>query len=168
MRALVAIETPMPLWWVTPHLWPWLRQHPELNFDDAGPTTALDLEDEMRRRREAGERTWGVSFAGDPVGAIGYAPITHRLGTFHGICFTDEVQGLGIAQTAVRMVLDDLYAEGVEKVSASFFAHNTRVHRFFARLGAVEEGLLRAHTTRHGQPIDMRLMALFAPKTHGI
>mgnify|MGYP001616950911 FL=1 len=158
----VQLVSPVPAWWYRPLVWAWLRERPDLNFDDHGPQTVAEFEVEMQRRVDAGERTWGVYADGAPCGLIGYLPITATVGSFHGICFTEPVHGTGVPQAAVRRVLGELYLSGVEKVSASFFATNVRVHRFFLGLGATDEGVLRAQTRQHGRPMDLRLMALFA------
>lgn len=115
-------------------------------------------------QRAAVERSWGVLVDGKLCGIVAYLPYTPRSGTFHGICLAKTVHGSGLAQRAVKDVLAELFASGVEKVSASFFAANQRVRKFLAGLGAVDEGLMKRHTLQHGTPIDMRLMAFFKDK----
>lgn len=141
--------------------WYWLQHDQHANFDDYGPRDFNAFEVEMRRRLAAGERTWGVREHRDLVGIIGYLPITPRLGTFHGICFDSLVHGSGIPQESVRAVLAQLWSAGVEKVCASYFMHNLRVHRFLKGIGAIEEGVFRAQTLQNGKPVDMRSVALF-------
>jgi RimJ/RimL family protein N-acetyltransferase len=141
--------------------WRWLREFPERNFDDTGPRTYEQFVADMEKRAEFGERTWGAVRDGTLCGIIGYRPITHRYGSFHGICFPQSAWGRDTTMTAVRLVLKELFAAGIEKVSASFFSDNTKIYRFFMDLGAREEGFLEKQTERNGELIDMRLLALF-------
>lgn len=159
---VVSLVSPMPASWI-PLLWSWLHEVPDAHFDDYSPTRLDAFEVEMRRRL-ARERSWGVCLDGEPVGVIGYVPLTPRLGVFHGLCFTEAVCGRGVARVAVSAVLAELFAAGVEKVCAYFFSQNHRVDRFFQKLGAVREGLQIAQTTRGGVAIHLRLVALFAQR----
>lgn len=144
--------------------WSWLNEFPERNFDDYGPKTPSQFGVHMVEREEAGERTWLVKKDGAPVGIVGYQPVTPRMGWFHGICFTRAAWGRETTQAAVGRVINELFASGVEKIGAAYYADNPRIGRFLEHLGAVDEGLLRAHTLRGGQPVDMRLVAIF-PET---
>lgn len=143
-----------------PLAWLWLRQFPLANFDDSGPRTCAEFAAEMDSRLARGERTWGFEHDdGWLVGIAGYAPLAAHWGIFHGICFDQRVHGQGIAGLAIERVLTELFATGVEKISASYFAENERIHRFLARLGAIEEGYLHRQARRGGQAVDMRLVA---------
>jgi len=142
------------------HLWLLLNEFPENNFDDDGPKTFDLFSRDMLQRRKAGESLYMARQNGEVIGYVGYIPVNHRLGLFHGICFAKRVRGTGAAHKAVRMLIDDLFSRGVEKISATFFAHNERVFRFLAHLGAVEEGLLKGHTMQKNKAVDMRLVAI--------
>jgi RimJ/RimL family protein N-acetyltransferase len=141
--------------------WKWLQESPEHNFDDYGPRTLAEFEEEMAQRLERGERTWAVQDSGQLCGMIGYLPMTPRWGCFHGICFARRVCGTSTTRLAVARVIHELSGSGVEKISASYFATNLRVRRFLEDLGAVDEGYLSKQTLRDGKPIDMRLVAIF-------
>lgn len=160
-RSKATVElVPFPVVWL-PEAWRWLNEDRDANFDDSGPMTAAHFTRELRLRLER-EQVYGVTADGRAVGFFGYQPITPRLGTFHGICFTRRVCGTGIPADAIGQFLEARFANGVEKICASFFADNLRVARFFQKLGAVSEGLHRKHTVRHGVPIDVALVAIFA------
>ncbi len=144
-----------------PLAWEWLNEHPEHNFDDYGSKTCDEFVQEMLKRSEM-ESSWGVLDGdGNLCGIVGYLPLTERLGTFHGICFADRVCGTAITHQAIESILNQLWALGVEKISASFFADNERIHRFLQAHGAVDEGLLRKNSMRNGLPIDSRVVAIF-------
>lgn len=163
---IVTLVSPLPASWL-PRLWDWIQEAPAAHLDDTGPPTVEAFITALLHRQAAGERSWGIEVDGIPVGAIGYAPITRRLGTLHGICVTTAVCGTGTARAALFQILDELFASGVEKIAASYFADNLRVHRFLARAGFVEEGLLVDHTVRDGQPLSLRIVALFRPDEEG-
>jgi|SRR5579864_8788951 len=161
MEVLVKVQTftPFPAEAIS-LVWDWMNEFPLANFDDYGPNNLAEFVEEMADR-SLRESSWIVLADGDPVGYVGYIPITQRLGTFHGICFTKRVHGSGVAHEAIASILRDLYRLGVEKVAASFFSDNLRVGRFLTSLGAVDEGLLREHTLRNGEKMNMRVMAFF-------
>lgn len=157
-RLMISLSPAWPRHYL--HFWSLLNEFPEANFDDYGPKDITSFSREMQRRKTAGELLYTATMALSKVGYIGVQPITERLAAFHGICFAASVQGTGIPKQAVQMVIDDLFALGIQKISASFFAHNERVRRFLVSLGAKEEGLLKSHTMQQGKAIDMRLMAI--------
>ncbi len=157
----VRLVTPFPEPWV-PQLWAWMHEEPTANTDDDTPTTYAAFAPDVRDRLRS-DRTWAVVVGEAPVGYIGYRSTSRRVGTFHGICFTRSACGCGVAREAVTRVLADLYASGVEKISATVFADNRRVRRFFQKLGATEEGTLVAQAVRRGLPIDLTVLALFNP-----
>lgn len=142
-------------------LFAWLQEYPAANFDDYGPKDAETFLIEIERRIEVGERLWGVRKDGGLCGAIGYQPLSPRCGMFHGIVFPKGRLTRTEKRAAVSLLLTDLFASGVEKVSATYFADNLKIHQFLKDLGAVGEGLLRKQTLRGGLPVDLRLIAIF-------
>lgn len=140
-------------------LWGWLQEYPHANFDDFGPKSYPEFESEMRRRLQT-ERIWQIE-THHPVGIVAYVPYNDRSGVFHGICFAREVHRTGVAQAAVKHILKTLQADGVEKVSAMYFADNANIDHFLMSLGAEHEGVLRRHTVRDGLSTDMRLVAFY-------
>lgn len=144
--------------------WSWLNEFPERNFDDYGPKTPSQFGVHMVEREEAGERTWLVKKDGAPVGIVGYQPVTPRMGWFHGICFTRAAWGRETTMPAVRRIAEELFASGVERIGAAYYADNHRIDRFLKDLGAQDEGHMARHTLRGGKPVDMRLVAIF-PET---
>src|SRR6266478_518349 len=138
---VIRIESPFP-WEHLSLAWKWINEYPERNLDDYGPRTFADFVSEIYARHAAGELTWCVYKEGQPCGIIGYKPWTPHCGTFHGICFTQSAWGRETTATAVKLVLDQLFSGGVQKVSAFFFADNVKINRFLCDLGAVQEGYL--------------------------
>jgi RimJ/RimL family protein N-acetyltransferase len=143
-----------------PLLWKWLNEYPRANFDDGGPQMIEEFEVEMGRRFQRGEICMGALHNGKLVGCIGYAPVTHRLGSLHGICFSKDVHGTGVAAFAVKNFLKMLFTGKVEKVFATYFQDNTRIKKFLRKQGFVHEGTLIDHTVRGGRVTTMSLVAL--------
>jgi RimJ/RimL family protein N-acetyltransferase len=142
--------------------WHWLNQDARANFDDYGPPTLEAFRRDMDARRDRGEQFFGVwDDASRLVGIVGYRPMAPHWGMLAGICFEESVHGQPITRAGVRAVLDWVFASGSDKVLAWYFAHNGRVGRFLAKLGALHEGYLRKQTQQNGEPVDMFLVAFF-------
>jgi len=156
---MLSLQTPFPIQ-SADLLWSWLQESPDSNLDDYGPQTAEECARELAVRNKR-EITWMVKQDGAPVGFIGFAPFNARHGSLHGVCFTQSACGTGAARIALAWVITYLFSTGIEKISASYFADNLRVDRFLRKLGFQEEGLMRKQTLRRGQPVDMRVLALF-------
>lgn len=145
-------------------VWTWINEDRRANCDDTGPQTCEAFVEDGQRRVQDGRRAWIVRFQDVPCGFVSWVPVTPRLGMFQGICFARDVLGMGIATTAVRRVLEDAFAEGIQKMSATYFATNQRVRHFLSGCGAIDEGFLSRHTTQNGQSVDVRVVAIFAPE----
>jgi RimJ/RimL family protein N-acetyltransferase len=143
-----------------PRLWEFMLEFPRHNFDDGGPQTFEQFERAIAERI-AHEILVAFDVEGVFAGAVAYRPFTPRSGVLHGMCFAKAVHGSGIPAEAMRGFLDSLFRDGAEKVSAQLHADNTRAWRFFKKLGFVQEGLFRVHTTRAGRLIDLRIIARF-------
>jgi len=148
-----------------PKLWDFMLEFPKHNFDDGGPQTLEQFELDIAER-VAQEVLVGFHLDDrDFIGAAAYRPFTPRQGVLHGVCFAKRVHGTGIPLEAMQGFLQGLFLDGAEKISAQLHADNTRAWRWFKKLGFVQEGLFRAHTTRAGKLIDLRIIALFRKET---
>ena len=146
-----------------PRLWEMLAEFPQFTHDDSGPESLAEFEQIMADR--AGRETHlAFEVAGELAGAIAFEQMTRRSAMLRGLCFAKDFHGTGIPLEAVRGVIEAMYRGGAEKISAQMFADNERAWRFFQKLGAVEEGLLREHATRAGELVDVRVIALFRKK----
>lgn len=147
-----------------PLLWGWMNEFRKWNFDDDGPKTEHELADVLMARSAAGGFLVTVLYNDEPVGSIGFSKLTSRLAVFQGICFTRAVHGTGVPTMAVRHIMDLLKADGVEKLSAEYHADNGRVRKFLRKLGFEDEGLLKDHIIRGGEPVGLRMVAWFPAK----
>jgi RimJ/RimL family protein N-acetyltransferase len=147
----------------TAAVWKILLQFPRANFDDYGPKSEEAFIQELINREQRGEVIWCVEQDGNAIGVIGYSPMSPRTGAFHGIAFDKSVHGSGVPRCAVLKILETLFSQGITKVSAGYFADNQRIRHFLKALGARDEGYLREQTMRDDKPVDMRLIAFYAP-----
>lgn len=153
LRGITPAEVPL--------LWGWMNEYPRSNFDDYAPKTVEEFHDEILSRIQRREIICMALYNDEPVGCIGFAPITDRLGSLHGICFSKAVHGKGLAPFAVRRFLEKVFAAGkVEKIKASYFKDNMRIKKFLRAQGFVHEGTAMAETLRAGVATDMSLVAL--------
>ncbi len=145
-------------------LWAWLHQFPAANFDDTAPETLAEFEASFDIMARGNRQLWGASIDGELLGAIGFESLSKRTALLRGICFDQSAHGSEAPFAAVAKILDLAWKSGFEKVSARYMAHNRRVHQFFKKLGARQEGFMIGDTTQAGQPVDVRIVAFFAPK----
>lgn len=141
-------------------VWQWVNEYPDRNLDDFSPQTCEDFINVMNARVHT-EQSWGVAKGSELCGIINYCPWSEHCGIFHGICFTERAWGRETTEKSVRLVLAQLFSEGVHKVSAMYFSDNIKIDRFLRDLGAVQEGYLVGQTMRNRQPVDMILVAIF-------
>lgn len=151
-----------------PLLWKWLMEFPCSNFDDYGPKTEEEFHAHIVRRLNQRELCIAVLQNDTLIGCIGYRPMTDRLGTLHGICFSKEVHGTGAAPFAVHKFLETLFAGKVERVMASYFQDNLRIKKFLRKQGFVHEGTLMDHTLRGGRVTNMAIVGLLKKNFEGL
>jgi RimJ/RimL family protein N-acetyltransferase len=144
-------------------LWSWLLQYPQYNFDDEAPQTQEAFELFFPLLSAHRRELWGVEIDGQLLGAMGFETLSPGLAVLRGIVFNRSTHGSGAPLAAVRLLLDQAWRLGYRKVEAQMLAPNGRVYAFLKKLGAEDEGTRRAAVLQHGKPVDMRLVAFFAP-----
>lgn len=154
------IESPFPQEMLN-DVWDWLQEYPDANLDDTGPKGRGDFVCAMLRRRRQGEQTWCFWHGDQPCGIVAFLPLTERVGTLHGVCFSQGHLPRAEKLSAVRSVLCNVFAQGYVKIQASYFSSNHKIAAFLKDLQFREEGLLRRQTTQHGVPVDVQQVALF-------
>ncbi len=147
-----------------PWLWLMLLEFPLSNLDNSGPTDLPSLARQIRRRYREGETIWKVVQAGQPIGVIGYAPISSFCAGLHGICFISRVHRTGIPFAAMAMALDRIFATGVDRIVAGHFIDNAAVTKFLAKFGFVEHRCDRHYVSRCGASVEVRIVELTKDK----
>lgn len=154
------LVTPFPLshsqW-----LWILLNEFPLQNLDDTSPRGPQAFAQEIHRRQNSGGETiWEVVWNGEPIGVIGYCPLSPDAAVFHGIAFARKHHGTGRPLEAVKMALEQIFMRGIETVIAAYFADNIPVHKFLKKLGAVEKHGEVHHAAREGRMEEVKLVSI--------
>ena len=71
--------------------------------------------------------------------------------------------GHGYVTSAVRALLDELFAQGIFRVEATVMEGNVRSERVLERLGFRREGVLRGYKQVRGEPKDFTMFGLLSP-----
>ena len=140
----------------------------------AGSAFTRDQELAYVRRTLASssERVWSVLEAGTGryLGQVGVHQIHDRskVGRLACIIAARTDMGRGFGSAAIRGALDQAFgALGLHKVWLMIFATNQRSRRTYARLGFVEEGVLREEYFHEGGWHDMLRMSMLARDWRG-
>ena len=155
---VVAIEEPFPLHAV-PRVWAWTQQFRDRVADDFGPQTLDEFVQQWERDAVAGRRTWIVLRDGEMGGVITSRKISPMVADAHCI-FKREFWGQGTTAEALRLVFEQVFLSGVEKISAMTFADNHALLGLVKRLGFEREGLLRSQTKRNGVAADVVIVGV--------
>jgi RimJ/RimL family protein N-acetyltransferase len=159
LRTLAEIElvTPFPESEI-PAMWFWIQPFLNQVTADGGPTT---LEEFVDRQRERADRvvSWGVYREGELGGYIEFEPGSPTMGLGHGL-FKKAFWGQKTTVPAINKAMMQVFASGVEFVMFTPFAHNAAIRALLRRIGAVENGILKARYTQNGLPIDAAVLGL--------
>ncbi|MEV6785490.1 GNAT family protein [Streptomyces sp. NPDC051098] len=98
------------------------------------------------------------------VGDVGVLLHDNRMQAELGYTLAAERQGRGYATEALRAVLDDLFTQGLRRVSAECDARNTPSARLLERLGFQLEGRRPEYTWIKGEWTDDLLFGLPAER----
>jgi len=91
-----------------------------------------------------------------------------RVGRLACIIASRHEMGRGFGSAAIRAILDHGFgALGLHKVWLMVFSHNERGRRTYARIGFVQEGVLREEYFHDGRWHDMIRMSLLAREWPG-
>ncbi len=100
---------------------------------------------------------------GQPIGTLGLINIDpyHRRAELGISIGEKEYWGRGYGSDAIRVALRHAFTEmGLRRAYLITDEDNERGIRCYQKCGFVQEGLLRAHRLRYGQPIDMLIMGV--------
>ena len=120
-----------------------------------------------RTLASTGDVVWSIEEAatGRYLGQTGLHQLHERSRVARLACIIGERadMGRGFGSAAIRAVLADAFGRlALHKVWLMVFATNTRSRRTYARLGFVEEGVLREEYFHDGRWHDMVRMSLLA------
>lgn len=105
---------------------------------------------------------WFIALEGQVIGALALKNISHSMGYGElGYGMAESHQGRGIATTAIRLLVDKIFAEStLRRLIAYVHEENQGSRRVLEKLGFQEEGLLREHYIVNGAPVNEVLYGL--------
>jgi len=134
------------------------------------PMVDASVEELARRLQECTADTTDMSgkeillsvHAGDClVGFVGARNASRQM-RYAEISYLIDVpwRGKGIAQAAVRCLIDKLFASGYRRLFATISVGNVASIRVATKVGFVHEGTLRQHHLIEGRPVDQEIHGL--------
>ncbi len=144
-------------------------------FISPPPTTVEGFERFIawtHREREAGKYAcFAVTLEGydTAIGIFQVRDLASGLDTAEwGFAIGSQFWGTGVFETGANLVLDFTFnVMGVRRLEARAAVQNGRGHRALAKVGAVQEGVLRQSFEKNGRYLDQVLFAILAKDWRG-
>lgn len=158
-------------------LFRWMEKSWKMVACDQTPNTLEDwMEYQLRRMRSREILTWGVYLDDDLAGylemrphvitvldpntkEVCLVPAIDYVADGHGI-FKREMYGHDNTQTAINLVLQEIFAGGIEIMQFALFSHNRLMIALHKMLGGHFGGDLGSPVTQNGEPVAMELWVL--------
>lgn len=151
----IKVRSPFPPEAV-PRIWIWMRQFWRRVSDDFGPKTLAEF---VAQWEATQQQTWAVYRDGELGGMASFTPWSPIVGTLHTV-FKRAFWGRSTTETALRMVVDQIFGQGYEKILCLPFEDNHAIIALAKRIGFRREGVLRAQTRRDGKPVNLVAIGL--------
>lgn len=113
-----------------------------------------------------GGKTWGCARDGMLFGWVSFEPVNGVSGVLHGFS-RREAWGRKNTEVALRLVMQDIFSLGYERISHPVLAGNSLVRGLLRRVGAREEGVLRSFTTCGGKLADLMILGTLKGDFYG-
>lgn len=137
----------------------WVNSPRNAHFDDYGPRSDVEFERALRHRIIT-EKCFIIESGGQPIGYLGYVPLTPMVLQFRGIVIDPVHRGNGFGPAAMKLAIKSARQQGFEKFIVETFAHNEAANRMIFRCGGVREGVRRNATRQNGKLIDMIIWSM--------
>lgn len=155
---MVELRSPFPAEDI-PRIWAWIEPFRWRVSDDFSPKTLAEFVVHFRGVAERAAKTWAVYVSGELGGVITYERLSPVVGTAHAT-FKKSFWGQKTTLPAIDEAVNEMLADR-PKLSLPVIEGNKAMMGLLKKLGATQEGVLKAHTLRDGKPLDLVLMALF-------
>lgn len=137
---------------------PWIASHAERYAAGTGAVFAIVAREGAS---PAGAENDAAAAGGGLRGAIGLELALDHARAELGYWIGTEYWGQGLATEAGHAVLRFGFEElGLQRIHASFFAHNPRSGRVLEKLGMTREGRLRSHYRKWEEFVDSVFMGI--------
>ncbi|HLG99821.1 MAG TPA: GNAT family protein [Bryobacteraceae bacterium] len=154
----VRVEKGFPLYAV-PRVWQWMSRFRGRVADDFSPKTLDEFVARWVELDARGRKTWQVIRDGDLGGVIESSRLSPVLADLHCI-FKRSFWGHETTVASLRMVCEELFADGVIKIMSTAFRSNHALIGIVKALGGSKEGLLAGQTLQNGKPVDAVILGL--------
>gem|GEM_PF-1272088 len=161
---MIEARNPFPLESL-PDVWEWTLAVPRATRDDFSPQT---LEEFLLNQIERSDDlyTWGI-YRDEEIGGIVWVEQVSPIVVAAHCLFKKSFYGHRTTIPALNQIAAKLFAAGFEKIQMPTFADNHAIRSLIKKLGGKQEGLLRRHTRRDGQPLDVVIFGLLKDEWTG-
>jgi RimJ/RimL family protein N-acetyltransferase len=161
----ISVVSPFPEH-LLPAAWGWARPYLGVMADDFAMCTQEKFMELAAQIDECGGKTWGCAKNGALFGWVSFEPVNKVSGILHGFS-RKEAWGRHNTENALRLVMQDIFTMGYERISHPVLATNTLVRALLRRVGAREEGVLRSFTTCGGKLADLMILGTLKEEFYG-
>lgn len=161
----ISIVSPFPEH-MLPAAWGWARPYLRLMADDFAMCTMPKFMELASQIDERGGKTWGCAKDDALFGWVSFEPVNAVSGILHGFS-RKQAWGRKNTETALRLVMEDIFSLGYERISHPVLASNSLVRSLLRRVGAREEGVLRSFTTCGGKLADLMILGTLKGEFYG-
>lgn len=149
----ISVQSPFPLHAV-PRIWAWIQDFRWRVSDDFGPASEEEFVRTWLDRLEV-QRSWAVYRDGELGGVVTASQETPIVATAHCL-FAKRFWGHETTLPALRLAFGEIYRDfGVSKIASLAFEDNKQLLCLVRLLGGEKEGVLRKHTLRKGELVNM-------------
>jgi RimJ/RimL family protein N-acetyltransferase len=155
---MVTIASPFPRY-ALPRLWRWADASWRQVADDFAPRTLDEFVSYWETKECAGMRSWEVIRDGEMGGVVTSLRLNPVLADAHCI-FKKSFWGHETTAEALRLVFEQLFADGVLKIETKCFHDNHALLGLVGKLGFEREGTRKQSTLRGGKLVDRAAVGL--------
>lgn len=142
---MVELRSPFPAEDI-PRIWAWIEPFRWRVSDDFSPKTLAEFVVHFRGVAERAAKTWAVYVSGELGGVITYERLSPVVGTAHAT-FKKSFWGQKTTLPAIDEAVNEMLADR-PKLSLPVIEGNKAMMGLLKKLGATQEGVLKAHTLR--------------------
>lgn len=148
-----------------PLVWNWAQEYWDQVADDYSPQDQYEFVEFQRQRSAV---NIAVLRDGELGGVIIIEPQSEIVCSGHCLFRKPDFWGHDVTIPAIRQAAEIAFTSlEFQKIAMVVFEHNTLCRSLLDRLNVPQEGLLRAHTTQHGEPINLAVYGWLASEFQG-
>jgi len=154
----VTVSRPFPIH-ALPRLWAWTVESRRQVADDFAVQTLEEFVSRWEAAETAGRSSWAVWRDKELGGAVTSSRINPVCVDAHCV-FKRSFWGHAVTVEALRLVFEEIFSNGILKITATAFYDNHALLGLVRKLGFQKEGVLRQQTRRAGELIDVVVIGL--------